>query len=107
MARQSTKKPAAGDGATGNAATADTTSNVDATTTEAAPATAPTKPKRPNVKLAGKAEPLGAGELTIGMTVAGELPDADTQRKGWHCDFAVKLVQCFSDRYKLIVEKGN
>jgi hypothetical protein len=102
VVRQRTKKTAAGDAATGDGAAAEAV-NTDAT----AEAASTVKPNRPNVKLAATAEPLGAGELTVGMNVIGELPDAENQAAGWHCAFAGKLVQLFPDRFKLIVEKGN
>jgi hypothetical protein len=61
----------------------------------------------PNVKLAGEAEPLGAGPVTVGMATIGELPDEAQQRAGFYFPAAQRLIRLFPDRFKLIVEKGN
>ena len=63
--------------------------------------------KKPNVKLAAQAEPLGAGDVTVGMESIGKLPDEATQKAGWYCEFAHRLVHIYPHRFKLIVEKGN
>jgi hypothetical protein len=66
------------------------------------------KPEGPpaNVKLAGEAEPLGAGPVTVGMNTIGELPDAVTQRAGFYFAEARQLVLLFPGHFKFIVDKG-
>lgn len=59
------------------------------------------KTNAPNVKLAAKAEPLGAGAVTVGETVLCELPGEDEQRAGFYCEAAEQLVRVYP-RFKLI-----
>lgn len=61
----------------------------------------------PNVKLAGEAEPLGAGPVTVGMAIIGELPDAEAQRTGFYFPEPMRLIRLFPERFKLLVEKGK
>lgn len=61
----------------------------------------------PNVRLASDAKPLGEGPVTVGTKVICKLPDADAQREGFYCEAAERLVQLYSGRFKLIVEKGR
>lgn len=60
----------------------------------------------PNVKLAAKADPLGAGAVTVGMKTICTLPSEDEQRAGFYCEQAAELIAAFPDRFKVIVEKG-
>lgn len=62
--------------------------------------------KSANVKLAGEAEPLGAGPVTVGMVTIGELPDAAAQREGFYFAEAKRLVLAFPGHFKLLVDKG-
>lgn len=64
--------------------------------------------KLPNVKLAngpGEVEPLGAGPVTVGMKVLGDLPAADAQRAGFYFPEARQLVRLFPGRFRLIIDK--
>ncbi len=61
----------------------------------------------PNVQLAAKAEPLGAGPVTAGMEVVCELPDEAAQRAGFYCEAADRLIAIYPGRFKLITEKGK
>lgn len=60
-----------------------------------------------NVRLSGRAEPLGAGPVTVGMRVLCTLPGAQKQRAGFYCPEAATLVRLFPGRFKLISGKGE
>lgn len=60
-----------------------------------------------NVRLAAEAKPLGKGPVTVGDKVLCELPDADTQRAGFYCKEAERLVQLYPGRFKLIQTLGE
>lgn len=62
-------------------------------------ATAAKKDRHPNIKLAAKAQPLGAGRVTLGMRVVCEMPDAETQRAGFYIENAAELVRLYPDRF--------
>lgn len=79
--------------------------------TEAIPAkpqavAAAATPFAPNVKLAGDAEPLGEGPVTVGMETLDPLPDAASQKAGFYYKRANLLIQMFPTRFKRIVDKG-
>lgn len=61
----------------------------------------------PNVRLSARAEPLGAGPVTVGMRVLCTLPGAQKQRTGFYCPEAVALVRLYPGRFKLITGKGE
>ncbi len=60
-----------------------------------------------NIKLAAKAEPLGAGDVTVGLKVIGQMPSEKEQADGWYCPFARQLMQLYPDRFRLIAKKGK
>ena len=63
--------------------------------------------KKPNVRLAEGAKPLGAGPVTVGVEVLCKLPDADGQRTGFYCENAERLVALYPRRFKLIKKLGE
>ncbi len=56
----------------------------------------------PNVKLAARAHPLGAGKVTVGMETVCSLPSEEEQRAGFYCAEGERLVSVFPDRFRLI-----
>lgn len=63
------------------------------------------KPKA-NIRLAAKAEALGAGPVTVGTRTVAILPDGATQKKGWHEPHAGELARLYRGRFLLILDKG-
>ena len=63
--------------------------------------------EKANVKLAAKAEPLGAGPVTVGTRTVAELPDAAAQKRGWFEPNAAELVALYRGRFLMIVNTGE
>ncbi len=60
------------------------------------------KQPAPNVRLAGDAQPLGAGPVTVGTRVICVLPSPKAQLNGFYCEAAERLVRIYPGRFKLI-----
>lgn len=65
------------------------------------------KSNEPNLKLAAKHEPLGAGAVTVGMEIVASVPDEAAQRAGFFTPDAEALMLAYPGKYKLIQSKGE
>lgn len=68
----------------------------------------PATPKKaPNVKLAAKQTPLGAGAVTVGMETVATVPDEATQKAGFYCESPEWLMEAYPGKFKLMEAKGS
>jgi hypothetical protein len=58
-----------------------------------------------NVRLAARADALGAGPVTVGARTVAVLPDEAAQRRGWYEPNAHELIALYRGRFLMIV--GN